>query len=178
MITLFHAIQSLVPGAEVSVGIYDQTIIWHNPETAPVTLEQIQQEQQRLQSVYDWQEYQRNRAREYPSIQEQLDALYHAGVFPTAMAERIRAVKAKYPRPPVDPQEWANQQGPAVVVTTPTVEPQTTLVNNLIPKMTVEEWFAEESKMTREQWLEQQKTITQPPQMTREQWLAEQARIK
>ena len=74
MITLFHAIQSLVPGAEVSVGIYDQTIIWHNPETAPVTLEQIQQEQQRLQSVYDWQEYQRNRAREYPSIQEQLDA--------------------------------------------------------------------------------------------------------
>ena len=178
MITLFHAIQSLVPGAEVSVGTFDQKIEWHKPETAPVTLEQIQAEQQRLQSVYDWQEYQRNRAREYPSIQEQLDALYHAGVFPTAMAERIRAVKAKYPRPPVDPQEWANQLGPAVVVTIPTVESPPHSVNHLIPKMTVEEWFEEESKLTREQWLEQQKTITQPPQMTREEWLAEQARIK
>ena len=178
MITLFHAIQSLVPGAEVSVGLYNQEIVWHNPDTAPVTLEQIHQEQQRLQSVYDWQEYQRNRAREYPSIQEQLDSLYHAGVFPTAMAERIRAVKTKYPRPPVDPQEWTNQLGPVAVVTTPPVESQSHPVNHLIPKMTVEEWFVEESRMTREQWLEQQKTIAQPPQMTREQWLAEQAKIK
>ena len=178
MITLFHAIQSLVPGAEVSVGTFDQKIEWHKPETAPVTLEQIQAEQQRLQQAYDWNEYQRNRAREYPSIQEQLDALYHAGVFPTAMAERIRAVKAKYPRPPVDPQEWANQLGPAVVVTIPTVESPPHPVNHLIPKMTVEEWFEEESKLTREQWLEQQKTAVQPPQMTREEWLAEQARIK
>ena len=178
MITLFHAIQSLVPGAEVSVGIYDQKIEWHKPEIAPVTMEQILQEQQRLQQTYDWSEYQRNRSREYPSIQEQLDSLYHAGVFPTAMAERIRAVKAKYPRPPVNPQEWANQQGPAVVVTIPTVEELPPSINNLIPKMTVEEWFAEESKLTREQWLDQQKTVAQPPQMTREEWLAEQAKIK
>ena len=35
MITLFHAIQSLVPGAEVSVGIFDQEIVWHKPDTAP-----------------------------------------------------------------------------------------------------------------------------------------------
>ena len=178
MITLFHAIQSLVPGAEVSVGMYDQSIVWHNPSVAPVTFKQVLEEQQRLQGLYDWNEYQRNRASEYPSIQEQLDALYHAGVFPIAMAERIRAVKAKYPRPPVDPQEWANQLGPAVVVTTSTVESPTHPVNHLIPKMTVEEWFVEESKLTREQWLEQQKNVVAPPQMTREEWLAEQARIK
>jgi len=48
MITLFHAIQSLVPEAEVSVGLYDQNITWHKPETAPVTLEQILEEQRRL----------------------------------------------------------------------------------------------------------------------------------
>ena len=177
MITLFHAIQSLVPGAEVSVGIYDQKIEWHNPLIAPVTLKQILEEQQRLQSLHDWHEYQRNRASEYPSIQEQLDALYHAGVFPTAMAERIRAVKEKYPRPPVDPQEWTNQLGPVAVVI-PTVESSPRPVNNLIPKMTVEEWFAEESKITREQWLEQQRNLTEPPKMTREEWLAEQAKIK
>ena len=153
MITLFHAIQSLVPGAEVSVGIYDQKIEWHRPETAPVTLEQILQEQRRLQQAYDWDEYKRNRAREYPSIQEQLDALYHAGAFPPAMAARIRAVKAKYPR-------YSPQQA------------QTT--EQTAPKMTVDEWLAEQTKITGEQWLEQQSTTP----MTREQWLASQVEVK
>ena len=132
MITVFHAIQSLVPGAEVSVGMYDQTITWHKPETPPVTLEQILQEQRRLQQAYDWDEYKRNRAREYPSIQEQLDALYHAGVFPAEMAARIREVKAKYPR-------YSPQQA------------QTT--EQTAPKMTVDQWLAEQTKITGEQWL-------------------------
>jgi hypothetical protein len=155
MITLFHAIQSLVPDAEVSVGLYDQTITWHKPETAPVTLDQIQAEQQRLQQAYDWAEYQRNRAREYPTIQEQLDALYHAGVFPAEMAARIRAVKAKYPRYSPNHVQTAEQ-------TTPT--------------MSVEEWLAQEAtKMTADQWLAQQQS-TAP--MTREQWLASQVEIK
>ena len=154
MITLFHAIQSLVPGAEVSVGIYDQIITWHKPETAPVTLEQILQEQQRLQQAYDWNEYQRNRAREYPSIQEQLDALYHAGVFPPAMAARIRAVKAKYPRYSPDHVQTVDQS---------------------TPKMSVEEWLVEQAKMPAEEWLAQQQS-TNP--MTREEWLASQSQVK
>lgn len=156
MITLFHAIQSLVPGAEVSVGIHDQIITWHKPDTAPVTLEQIQQEQRRLQQAYDWQEYQRNRAREYPSIQEQLDALYHAGVFPAEMAARIRAVKAKYPRYSPDHPQTAEQQ--------------------TMPKMSVEEWLAEETKKTADQWLGEQQQSTTP--MSREQWLASQVDVK
>jgi hypothetical protein len=156
MITLFHAIQSLVPGAEVSVGLYDQTITWHRPETAPVTLEQIQAEQQRLQQAYDWNEYQRNRAREYPSIQEQLDALYHAGVFPPAMAARIQAVKAKYPRYSPDHAQTAEQTA--------------------TPTMSVEEWLAQETKtMTADEWLVQQQSATP---MTREQWLASQVEVK
>lgn len=155
MITLFHAIQSLAPGAEVSVGIYDQEIVWHRPETAPVTLEQILEEQKRLQQAYDWNEYQRNRAREYPSIEEQLDALYHAGVFPPAMAARIRAVKAKYPRYSPDQVQTAEQ-------TTPT--------------MSVEQWLAQETtKMTADEWLAQQQSATP---MTREEWLASQVEVK
>ena len=35
----------------------------------------------------------------YPTIGDQLDALYHAGVFPADMAEQIRAVKQQYPKP-------------------------------------------------------------------------------
>jgi len=154
MITLFHAIQSLVPGAEVSVGTFDQKIEWHKPETAPVTLEQIQAEQQRLQQAYDWNEYQRNRAREYPSIQEQLDALYHAGVFPPAMAARIRAVKEKYPRYSLDHTQTAEQTAPT---------------------MSVDEWLAEETKVPAEQWLEQQQSTTH---QTREEWLASQAQVR
>jgi hypothetical protein len=155
MITVFHAIQSLVPGAEASVGIYDQSITWHKPETAPVTLEQILQEQQRLQQAYDWNEYQRNRAREYPSIQEQLDSLYHAGVFPAEMAARIRAVKAKYPRYSPDHAQTAEQ-------TTPT--------------MSVDQWLAQETTtMTADEWLAQQQSAAP---MTREQWLASQVEVK
>lgn len=178
MITLLDAVKSLVPGAQVSVSMVDHSITWHWPDTAPVTLEQIQQEQQRLQQAYDWSEYQRNRAREYPSIEEQLDALYHAGVFPTAMADRIQAVKARYPRPPVDQQEWANQQGPVVIDPMPTADTPATPTRNLVPKMTVEEWFEDQSKPTQQQWLEQQKTTAEPRKMTREEWLAEQSKLK
>lgn len=43
-------------------------------------------------------QYQRNRAAEYPSIGDQLDALFKAGVFPADMAATIQAVKDKYPK--------------------------------------------------------------------------------
>jgi hypothetical protein len=49
-----------------------------------------------MQAAYDAKEYQRKRQPEYPDIGEQLDALYHAGVFPTDMAAQIKAVKDKY----------------------------------------------------------------------------------
>ena len=151
MITVFHAIQSLVPGAEVSVGMYDQAITWHQPATAPVTLEQIKVEQRRLQQAYDWAEYQRNRAREYPTIQEQLDSLYHAGVFPPEMAARIQAVKEKYPRG---------------------LSEQAQLRKQSTPTTTVEAWLAEQAKPPRYRRITQQSA----PTMTREQWLAEQAK--
>lgn len=42
--------------------------------------------------------YRQLRAMEYPPIGDQLDALYHAGIFPAEMAAQIRAVKDKYPK--------------------------------------------------------------------------------
>jgi len=41
---------------------------------------------------------QEKRAYEYPTIGDQLDALYHAGVFPTDMADAIKAIKDKFPK--------------------------------------------------------------------------------
>jgi hypothetical protein len=52
----------------------------------------------RLQAEYDAQEYARNRKSDYPDIGDQLDALYHAGVFPANMAARIKETKDKYPK--------------------------------------------------------------------------------
>ena len=42
--------------------------------------------------------YKEQRASAYPSIADQLDALFHAGVFPAEMAAAIQAVKDKYPK--------------------------------------------------------------------------------
>jgi len=42
--------------------------------------------------------YKHQRVSEYPPIGDQLDALFHAGVFPQEMADKIQAVKNKYPK--------------------------------------------------------------------------------
>jgi hypothetical protein len=42
--------------------------------------------------------YKFSRVSEYPEIGDQLDALYHAGVFPEDMAAQIQAVKERYPK--------------------------------------------------------------------------------
>jgi len=178
MITLIQAIQNLVPGAEVSVGVYDQEITWINPTVAPVTLDEILAEQQRLQQNYDWHEYRRNRAREYPSVEEQLDALYHAGLFPPAMAERIRQVKEKYPPPQMSREEWLQRQvqtpsGPPVAPPAPAPVP----LGMPTESISAEEWLRRQSSlpsMTREQWLAQQNSSVP---MTREQWLASQSNM-
>jgi hypothetical protein len=94
MIKKIHAILSLVPGAEVTVT--GNIVQWHNPSIAPVTEEQIATELARLQAQYDANEYQRQRAAEYPSIPDQLDTLYHSGL--DAWKAQIKTVKDKYPK--------------------------------------------------------------------------------
>jgi len=51
-----------------------------------------------VDSWVDPQAYARSRATEYPAIGDQLDALFHAGVFPAEMAAQIQAIKDKYPK--------------------------------------------------------------------------------
>ena len=49
------------------------------------------------QTEHNSTEYQRLRAPEYPPIGDQLDSLFHAGVFPADMAAKLQAVKDTYP---------------------------------------------------------------------------------
>jgi hypothetical protein len=51
-----------------------------------------------VQAYINANEYKSKRVAEYPSIGDQLDALFHAGVFPSDMAEQIQAIKDKYPK--------------------------------------------------------------------------------
>lgn len=59
----------------------------------------LQEAQEKLaKAALDRTQYQRSRAAEYPSIGDQLDALFKAGAFPADMAAIIQAVKDKYPK--------------------------------------------------------------------------------
>ncbi len=73
-------------------------ITWMDPENPCPTEQEVQDEIERLQAEYDAQFYQQQRAAAYPAIGDQLDALFHAGVFPTEMAAQIQAVKDQYPK--------------------------------------------------------------------------------
>lgn len=90
------AIYSLAPTAEwyTQAGV----LHWISTDVEQPTEEQIQTELARLQAEYDDKLYSRSRAAEYPSIGDQLDALFHAGVFPPEMAAQIQAIKDKYPK--------------------------------------------------------------------------------
>jgi hypothetical protein len=91
-----QAISSLVPKAFFTT-VGDEVTSWLSPELTQPTEAEISAEQVRLQAEYDAQEYARNRKAEYPPIGDQLDALFHAGVFPADMAATLQAVKDKYP---------------------------------------------------------------------------------
>ena len=99
---IIHAVHSLRPGASWFINGDDyEGLVWHDEnELPPPTEEEVNQEIERLQQVYENNQYQRDRASEYPSIQDQLDVLYHQGY--DGWKARIDEVKNKYPKPGED----------------------------------------------------------------------------
>ena len=96
MITKADALLSLRPGAEWVLRADD--LEWLDTQQTQPTEAEIQAEITRLQAEFEAKAYQRSRAAEYPAIGDQLDALFHAGVFPAEMAAQIQAIKDKYPK--------------------------------------------------------------------------------
>jgi hypothetical protein len=70
-------------------------ITWHNG-TAVSSKSDIQAKQAELKAAYDAKEYQRKRAKEYPSMADQLDDLYHNGI--DGWKATIKTTKDKYPK--------------------------------------------------------------------------------
>jgi len=96
------ALNSLLPDSVWSMDAEDyNTLIWSDEnELPPPTEEEVQVEIERLKAEYNNNQYQRDRASEYPSIQDQLDTLYHQGY--DGWKARIDEVKNKYPKPGED----------------------------------------------------------------------------
>ena len=95
-IDVAQAISSLHPTAEFTTSDGKVTN-WFSKSITQPTESEIEAEKTRLTNLYNSQEYQRNRAAEYPSIEDQLDDIYHNGI--DAWKATIKATKDKYPKP-------------------------------------------------------------------------------
>jgi len=106
MSNLAKALTRLAPTAQYVIR--GDQIEWHSTDIPQPTTEQIQAEF----AAMDAEKYREQRAAEYPSIGDQLDALFHAGVFPPEMAAKIQAVKDKHPKSQPLPAEGQTGQNP------------------------------------------------------------------
>lgn len=92
---LAKSIRTLNPTAEFSIDFKNENdfnIIWHN-NTKPIDINLIldkQKELQQLEDIYD------NRRKEYGTVVNQLDEIYHNGI--DSWKQRIASIKQKYPK--------------------------------------------------------------------------------
>ena len=96
MITVIDAILAINSNAKVTCDNENiDTIQWHDG-TAVISKTDIEAKQAELQTAYNNNAYQRNRATEYPSIADQLDKIYHSGI--DEWKKVIKTTKDKYPK--------------------------------------------------------------------------------
>ena len=99
-----HNYQTLIeykyPNSTFSMGNPNDysTLVWMDTEVDKPTKEFLDSKIEALNNAA-LQECRFLRSKEYPSIGDQLDALFKAGLFPPEMAAQIQAVKDKYPKP-------------------------------------------------------------------------------
>ena len=100
MITLLKAIRAINPEAQFTYREEDiNSIVWENG-TTPISNDDIVAKQAELQSEYDAKQYQRDRAKAYPSLQDQMDMQYWDSVNGTSTwSDAIAQVKSDYPKP-------------------------------------------------------------------------------
>jgi hypothetical protein len=96
MIDIISAIVAINPNAQVSVNAEDYAQITWLDGTAVISKADIQAKQAELQTAYEAKEYQRDREKEYPSMADQLDDIYHNGI--DAWKATIKVTKDKYPK--------------------------------------------------------------------------------
>ena len=98
---IIEAIHKINPNAKVVIrgnDINTCEIEWLEG-TTPIPVADIEAKMVELQAEYEANQYQRDRAKEYPSIQEQLDMQYWDSVNGTnTWQDKINEIKTKYPK--------------------------------------------------------------------------------
>ena len=96
---LTKAIMSLYPEAFWELNGDDYAgLIWKSEGITKPTEAVLLAECDRLDAKYKANEYKKQRAAEYPSIGDQLDALWKGGEAAAEMLAKVQAVKNKYPK--------------------------------------------------------------------------------
>ena len=94
--TVEQAILRINPDAKISIINNDIDRITWLDGTTPILKADIEAKIVELQTEYDNNKYQRNRKKEYPSIEDQLDDIYHNGI--DGWKATIKITKDKYPK--------------------------------------------------------------------------------
>ena len=95
---VIDAILKINPNAKVVVygeDIDTCKIVWLEG-TAEISKADIKTKITELETEYDNNKYQRDRAAEYPSVKDQLDKIYHEGI--DEWKKLIKVTKDKYPK--------------------------------------------------------------------------------
>jgi len=93
---IFRAIKKINPNAEFTYSGNDLTNLQWLNGTTPISVDDIEAKKIELQTEYDNNKYQRDREKEYPSIADQLDDIYHNGI--DGWKATIKTTKDKYPK--------------------------------------------------------------------------------
>lgn len=96
------ALISLYPGSQWTLnGDTYEGLDWLSGNDKPKpTQAELEAECDRLQAEWEAKQYQRDRAKEYPSLADQMDMQYWDKINgTTTWADAIQAVKDKYPKP-------------------------------------------------------------------------------
>jgi len=81
---------------DCSMNPEDEIIFIKGVKATPEQLEKATIKATEVQAVYDSNQYQRDRAQEYPPIVDQLDDIFHNGL--EGWKAQIQVVKDKYPK--------------------------------------------------------------------------------
>ena len=89
------ALRTLVTGAFGSDANAEEVVYLENQ--SPVSKADIDAKYAEMLAEYEANQYQRDKATDYPSWQDQMDLLYHGGV--DALKAELKKTKDKFPKP-------------------------------------------------------------------------------
>ena len=94
---VFDAIKAINPNAKFIVRANSVDQIEWTDGTTPISKSDIEAKMVVLQNEYNNNKYQRDRQKEYTSVVDQLDDIYHNGI--DGWKATIKTTKDKYPKP-------------------------------------------------------------------------------